>query len=83
MAASHDRKSVYVTDMGAISKMFDPDKERTLALDSKQAKELPAQGCVYKISIEDGKITDAIAPGQADMPARTAKAAPANRPADG
>ena len=30
VAASHDRKSVYVTDMGAISKMFDPDKERTL-----------------------------------------------------
>ena len=69
VAASHDRKSVYVTDIGAISKMFDPDKERTLwPLNSKQAKELPAQGCVYKISIEDGKITDAIAPGQADMP---------------
>ena len=40
VAASHDRKSVYVTDMGAISKMFDPDKERTLwPLDSKQAKD--------------------------------------------
>ena len=69
VAASHDRKSVYVTDMGAISKMFDPDKERTLwPLDSKQAEELPAQGCVYKISVDDGKITDAIAPGQANMP---------------
>ena len=63
------RDSVYVTDMGAISKMFDPEKERTLwPLDSKQAKELPAQGCVYKILVDDGKITDAIAPGQANMP---------------
>ena len=69
VAASHDRKSVYVTDMGAISKMFDPDKVRTLwPLDSKQAEELPAQGCVYRISIEDGKITDAVAPGQSSVP---------------
>ena len=57
VAVSHDRKSVFVTDMGAISKMFDPDKERTLwPLDSKQAKELPALGCVYQITL-DGKIT--------------------------
>ena len=52
-----------------VTVMNSPDKERTLwPIDSNQAKELPAQGCVYKISIEDGKITDAIAPGQADMP---------------
>ena len=68
VAVSHDRKSVYVTDMGAISKMFDPDKERSLwPLESKQAKELPAIGCVYQITL-DGKITDAVSSGQKDVP---------------
>ena len=68
VAVSHDRKSVFVTDMGAISKMFDPDKERSLwPLESKQAKELPAIGCVYQITL-DGKITDAVSSGQKDVP---------------
>ena len=68
VAVSHDRKSVFVTDMGAISKMFDPDKERSLwPLESKQSKELPAIGCVYQITL-DGKITDAVSSGQKDVP---------------
>ena len=68
VAAASDRKSVFVTDMGAISKMFDPDKEGTLwPLDSQQAKELPAEGCVYQITL-DGKITDAVGPGQTVVP---------------
>ena len=68
VAVSHDRKSVFVTDMGAISKMFDPDKERSLwPIESKQAKELPAIGCVYQITL-DGKITDAVSSGQKDVP---------------
>ena len=68
VAVSHDRKSVFVTDMGAISKMFDPDKDRSLwPLESKQAKELPAIGCVYQITL-DGKITDAVSSGQKDVP---------------
>ena len=68
VAVSHDRKIVFVTDMGAISKMFDPDKERSLwPLESKQAKELPAIGCVYQITL-DGKITDAVSSGQKDVP---------------
>ncbi len=68
VAVSHDRKSVFVTDMGAISKMFDPDKERILwPLESKQANELPALGCVYQITL-DGKISDAVSPGQELVP---------------
>ena len=68
VATASDSKSVFVTDMGAISKMFDPNKERTLwPLDSQQAKELPAEGCVYQITL-DGKITDAVGPGQTVMP---------------
>ena len=68
VAVSHDRKSVFVTDMGAISKMFDPDKERTLwPLKSKQAKELPSLGCVYQITL-DGKISDAVSSGQKLVP---------------
>ena len=68
VAVSHDRKSVFVTDMGAISKMFDPDKERTLwPLKSKQAKEVPALGCVYQITL-DGKISDAVSSGQKLVP---------------
>lgn len=68
VASSSDRKSIFVTDMGAISMMFDPDKDRTLwPLDSKQAKELTAEGCVYQITL-DGKITDAVAPGNSSLP---------------
>ena len=68
VAVSHDRNSVFVTDMGSISKMFDPDKERTLwPLKSKQAKELPALGCVYQITL-DGKISDAVSSGQKLVP---------------
>ena len=68
VATASDSKSVFVTDMGAISKMFDPNKERTLwPLDSQQAKELPPEGCVYQITL-DGKITDAVGPGQTVMP---------------
>ena len=44
VATSSDRKSIFVTDMGAVSMMFDPDKDRTLwPLNSKQAKELTAE----------------------------------------
>ena len=68
VASSSDRKSIFVTDMGAVSMMFDPDKDRTLwPLNSKQAKELTAEGCVYQITL-DGKITDAVTPGNSSLP---------------
>ena len=63
VAASRDKKSVYVTEMSTPGPMFDPDKERTLwPIGSKQDKELPRKGCVYKVTL-DGKVTLAVPAG--------------------
>lgn len=63
VAASLDGTSVYVTDMSSPSPMFDPAGTRKLwPLDGPQAKELPAKGCVYRITL-DGKVTTAVPPG--------------------
>jgi sugar lactone lactonase YvrE len=51
-------KAVYVTDMGANTKMRDPDG-RLWPLDSPQAKELPSIGRVFRIGM-DGKVTIAV-----------------------
>ena len=63
VAASRDKKSVYVTEMSTPGPMFDPDKERTLwPIGSKQDKELPRKGCVYKVTLE-GEVTLAVPAG--------------------
>lgn len=63
VAASLDGKAVYVTDMSSPQPIFDPAGERRLwPLDSPQARELPAKGCVYRITLH-GKITVAVPPG--------------------
>lgn len=63
VAASLDGKAVYVTDMSSPMPMFDPSGERKLwPLDSSQARDLPAKGCVYRITL-DGKVTLAVPPG--------------------
>ena len=63
VAASRDRKSVYITEMSTPGPMFNPDKERTLwPIGSKQDKELPRKGCVYKVTLE-GKVTLAVPAG--------------------
>ena len=63
VVASRDKKRVYVTEMSSPGPMFDPDKERTLwPIDSKQDKELPRKGCVYKVTL-DGKVTLAVPAG--------------------
>jgi hypothetical protein len=53
-SAGSDGKSVFVTDMGARDKMF--GKAGLFELDSPAARELPAIGRVYRITL-DGKIT--------------------------
>jgi hypothetical protein len=55
--AAADGKTVYVTDMGANTKMR--GKSGLWDLGSQGARELPAIGCVYKIAA-DGKITIAV-----------------------
>ena len=66
VAASRDKKSVYVTEMSQPGWMFDPDGERKLwPVDSPKAKS-PMTGCVYKVSLE-GKITLAVPAGNKAM----------------
>jgi hypothetical protein len=63
VAASRDRKSVYVAEMSTPSPMFDPSGERKLwALDGTQAEALPAKGCVYRVTL-DGEVTQVVPPG--------------------
>lgn len=66
VAASRDKKSVYVTEMSQPGWMFDPDGERKLwPVDSPKAKS-PMTGCVYKVSLE-GKATLAVPAGNKAM----------------
>ena len=63
VAVALDGQSVYVTEMSSPAPMFDPGGERKLwDLESKQAKSLPAKGCVYRVTLT-GEVTQAIAPG--------------------
>lgn len=64
-AAAPDGKSVYVTDMGANTKMRDANGQ-LWPLDSPQSKELPAIGRVFRITL-DGKVTLAV-DASPDMP---------------
>ena len=66
-------KAVFVTDMGANTKMRD-DKGQLWPLDSDKAKELPAIGRVYRIPL-DGKPELAIDAG-ADLPCPNGVASP-------
>ena len=66
VAASRDKKSVYVTEMSPPGPMFNPDKERTLwPIGSKQDMNLPRKGCVYKVTL-DGKVPLATCRQQGD-----------------
>jgi len=63
VVASRDKRSVYVTEMSTPGPMFDPEKERALwPIGSKQDKELPSKGCVYRVTL-DGKVTLAVPAG--------------------
>lgn len=67
VAASHDRKSVYVAEMSTPTPMFDPSGERKLwALDSPQAAALPTKGCVYRVTL-DGEVTLAVPSGDPSL----------------
>jgi hypothetical protein len=59
VAIAADGKSVLVTDMGARDKIAGP--EGFWALDSAEAKAVPAVGRVYQIAL-DGKVTEVVAP---------------------
>lgn len=67
-------KAVYVTDMGANTKMRDPQK-KLWPLDSAEAKALPAIGRVYRITT-DGKISIAV-DSRPDLPCPNGVTAPA------
>jgi sugar lactone lactonase YvrE len=73
VAAAPDGKSVYVSDMGASSKMRDP-QGKLWPLDSSEAKALPAIGRIYQITL-DGKISIAV-DANADMPCPNGVSAP-------
>ena len=63
VAAGRDGASVYVSEMSTPTPMFDSSGERKLwDLDSKNARELPSKGCVYKVTLQ-GKVTLAVPPG--------------------
>jgi hypothetical protein len=63
VAASLDGKSVLVSEMTTPKPMFDPAGERRLwNLDSPEAKQLPARGRIYRVTLE-GKISEVIPPG--------------------
>ena len=57
VAIAADKKSILVTDMGARDKIAGPDG--FWALDSAEAKAVPAVGRVYQITL-DGKVTEVV-----------------------
>ena len=59
VSVDQDGKGVYVTDMGANTKMRGPDG--LWPLDSAEAKAMPVIGRVYHITL-DGKVTEVIKP---------------------
>lgn len=63
VAVGKDGASVFVTDMSTPTPMFDPSGERKLwDLDSKEAKELPKKGSVYKVTLK-GEVSVAVPAG--------------------
>ena len=57
-AIAPDRKSLYVTDMGANNRMNGPNG--LWPLDSQEARDIPVIGRVFKISLPDANVTIAI-----------------------
>jgi sugar lactone lactonase YvrE len=55
VALAPDRKSVYISDTGAVPQMFDPEG-KLWPLDSEGAKALPAIGRIFRITL-DGKVS--------------------------
>jgi hypothetical protein len=63
VAVAKDGKSVLVSEMSTPKPMFDPDGDRKLwDLDSKQARELPNKGCIYKVTLT-GEVSLAVPAG--------------------
>lgn len=63
VAVGRDGASVYVSEMSTPGPMFDPSGERKLwDLDSKEGKELPKKGCVYKVTLK-GEVSLAVPSG--------------------
>ncbi|HEY0982845.1 SMP-30/gluconolactonase/LRE family protein [Schlesneria sp. T3-172] len=63
VAAGKDGASVYVSEMSSPAPMFDPSGERKLwALDSKEAKDLPKKGTIYKVTLK-GDVSVAVPAG--------------------
>jgi sugar lactone lactonase YvrE len=54
-ALAPDKKSVYISDTGAVPQMFDP-QGNLWPLDSEEAKALPAIGRIFRITL-DGKVS--------------------------
>jgi sugar lactone lactonase YvrE len=74
-AAGTDNQSVYISDTGAVPKMFDAEGN-LWALDSPGAKVLPAHGRIFKITM-DGRVTVALR-SSPDMPCPNGIAAISN-----
>jgi hypothetical protein len=74
VACEPGNKAIYVSDMGANTKMRDP-QSKLWPLDSDQAKALPAIGRIYRIGLNQ-KVTVAV-DSKADMPCPNGVTAPA------
>lgn len=67
VAVGKDGASVYVSEMSTPGPMFDPSGERKLwEIDSKEGKELPKKGCIYKVTLK-GEVTVAVPPGDMSL----------------
>jgi sugar lactone lactonase YvrE len=60
VACAPEKKSVFVTDTGAVPKMFTPDN-KLWPLDSAEARAIPQIGRLYRIGL-DGKVSTVIEP---------------------
>jgi hypothetical protein len=60
VVVSPDKKSVLITDMGAVTKMRGADG-KLFAIDSPEHKAIPVVARVFKVTL-DGKVTEVIAP---------------------
>ncbi len=67
-------KAIYVTDMGANTKMRDPNK-KLWPLDSAEAKALPAIGRVYRVGLD--KKIELVVDARSEMPCPNGVSAPA------
>jgi hypothetical protein len=63
VAAGRDGMSVYVSEMSNPGPMFESSNDRKLwDVDSKNGRELPKKGCIYKVTLK-GEVSLAVPPG--------------------